>query len=707
MLEVNHDAGQFINSYWRSADLIMDLRNELNESFIQVLDPPPDFDPQAFLWKFRQQLVVDRNNLQSTALSKEQVDTIDGQLDALEKSLSQTLLSDQEPAAHLQQARTLVKPLAARARREGKPGLLADLNVAAGLLSETVASHDLCKAEDYARIRSRLQRDAGHTLPAASLADYDKAAQAVLAAEERRQESLADFQKVRRIAQQTLLSVENHFENRVIAPQEARVMKLIGSALTVLAAVLLAGVFIALVVGTLLARSISLPLERTVAMVRGLERGDLEMRLNMGREDEIGQMANALDAFAETLHSTFVALWNTIGQQQQTASQLQQSEERHRQLAQEFEAVLEGIPDSLALLGADQRVLWANRGAAQQARRPLGSLKGVTCRELSGGEPVEDDGCLVERCLEGGQYVDDVVPLKDGRTLGIKAFPLQDANGRVCRVIRLASDMTERVNLRKELERSSRLAALGELSAGVAHEINNPNALTLLNLPILIQVFEGGLPILEEYARAHGEFRLAKLSIAELRREIPDMLEETLEGAKRIQRIVEDLKDFVRTEERGSFEPFDLNEVIRAAGRLLGGVLRSSTDHFQLELGEALPPCLGRPGRIEQVVLNLLQNACQALPDRDHGITLTTSLDPKTQFLKVTVTDQGRGIDEATLPRITDPFFTTRRTTGGTGLGLSVSARIVQEHGGRLDFSSSPGEGTTVQVLLPTTRKCE
>lgn len=705
MLEVNQSTSRFIHNYWRSADQFMDMRNYLNETFFEVLEPPPGFDPQTFLWNFRQKLVAARNDLQTSSLSGDQVDSINAQLDILEHSLSQVLQLAEEPAVRLRAAQARLGPLVASARRAGQAGLQADLNEAGSVLEDAVSSHDLCRGENYSRLHLRLKREAAGVLSAASLAAFDRAAEEIFAAEARRQQSLVDFQKVRRTAQQKFREIEDYFEDQVIAPQETHVMNLIGSALNVLAGVLLVGVFISLAVGTWMGRNLSRPFERIVATIRALESGDLDRRLHLDRRDEIGQMANALDTFADTLQSTFLALATTIGLQQQTASRLRESEHQHRQLAQEFEVVLEGIPDSLALLGPDLRVVWANRGAALQAGRPAGALKGLTCHDLVGGEMGFEEECVVERCFAEGTYADGTLKLADGRTLGVKAFPIRDQQQRVWRVIRLASDMTERIQMRRELERSSRLAALGELAAGVAHEINNPNALTLLNLPILTQVFADLGPILDDLKRNGKEIHLANLTLDELRREIPVMLNESLEGARRIQRIVEDLKNFVRSEDRGSFEPFDLNTIVEAACRLLGVILRQSTDHFRLDLGEGLPPCLGRPQRLEQVVINLLQNACQALTARDQEVSLTTVFDPVSRFLVLTVADQGKGVDESLLPRLTDPFFTTRRNSGGTGLGLSISARIVQEHGGKLEFSSRIGGGTTVKLFLPTAPK--
>jgi polar amino acid transport system substrate-binding protein len=145
----------------------------------------------------------------------------------------------------------------------------------------------------------------------------------------------------------------------------------------------------------------------------------------------------------------------------------------------------------------------------------------------------------------------------------------------------------------------------------------------------------------------------------------------------------------------------DLNAVIRAAARLLDARIRKATRRFELALAEPLPSIRGNAQRIEQIVVNLILNACEALPDAQRAVRVATEPDRQAGVIRVTVQDEGTGISPENLARLTDPFFTTKRDQGGTGLGLSVSATIVKEHGGTLEFRSSPGAGTTVVLTLP------
>jgi polar amino acid transport system substrate-binding protein len=252
-----------------------------------------------------------------------------------------------------------------------------------------------------------------------------------------------------------------------------------------------------------------------------------------------------------------------------------------------------------------------------------------------------------------------------------------------------------------QLVQADKMASLGVLVAGVAHEINNPNGLILLNLPRFEETFRRSLPILEEYYRENGDFSLGRHNFSRLRDELPLMLADTQDAAKRIKLIVSELKDFARPDRADLTEVLDFNTVVQAAVRLVENAIVKSSHLLSACYGEALPPIRGNGQRVEQVVVNLLLNACQALEGNGKRIVIATSFDRDRGAVLLTVRDEGRGVAAQDLPRLTDPFFTTKREEGGTGLGLSVSAGIVKEHGGSLSFDSLPGEGTTVTLELP------
>ena len=253
----------------------------------------------------------------------------------------------------------------------------------------------------------------------------------------------------------------------------------------------------------------------------------------------------------------------------------------------------------------------------------------------------------------------------------------------------------------EQLLQAAKMAAVGVLASGVAHEINNPNGLILMDLKLLSDVLEDAAPILEAHEARHGDFTLGNLRYSKLKEALPRVMIEALDASRRVKRIVEDLKDFGRKEDPGLKSSLSLNDVLRTSIRLVENLLRKSTSRLTIDCAEELPIVRGNPHRMEQVVVNLIMNACQALPDRDKGISLRTFVDESRGAICLEVRDEGIGIPPEHLAHITDPFFTTKREMEGTGLGLAVSLSIVKEHGGTLSFESMPGISTVARIYLP------
>jgi PAS domain S-box-containing protein len=272
----------------------------------------------------------------------------------------------------------------------------------------------------------------------------------------------------------------------------------------------------------------------------------------------------------------------------------------------------------------------------------------------------------------------------------------------------IARDVTERKQAEEQLRhheqqmmQASKMVALGTLVSSVAHEINNPNNFIMLNAPLLLEAWESSKPILEEYYEKNGDFIIGGLKYTEMREMIPVLFSGILDGSRRIKEIVEDLRDFVRRDASDMTQSVDLNAVIKSAITLLSNMIMKSTQKFSIEYASDLPRLRGNFQRFEQVIINLIQNACQALPDSQRGISVSTSYDEKKRSILISIQDEGMGIPPKALPHIMEPFFTTKRDSGGLGLGLSISSRIVKEHGGTLTFTSQPGKGTTAEIILP------
>lgn len=250
-----------------------------------------------------------------------------------------------------------------------------------------------------------------------------------------------------------------------------------------------------------------------------------------------------------------------------------------------------------------------------------------------------------------------------------------------------------------DLVTSARMASIGQLSSGLAHELNNPLNFVYGNLSHLETYLADIRKVLDQYASEGDSEAVTKLK-ADLQFDyLLDDLQKALQscrnGAERCRRLIRDLRTFAKGEEIGA-QPMDINEGLETA---LALILRPFSSRLSVvrEFG-SLPPFIGIPGEINQVFVNLLTNACQAIPAKGE-IRLATRFEDG-RFV-VEVADSGVGIPVSDLPRIFDPFFTTRKVGEGKGLGLSISYGIVSKHGGRISVESEIEKGTTFRVEFP------
>jgi signal transduction histidine kinase len=245
------------------------------------------------------------------------------------------------------------------------------------------------------------------------------------------------------------------------------------------------------------------------------------------------------------------------------------------------------------------------------------------------------------------------------------------------------------------------MTSLGLLVAGVAHEINNPNNFIMANSQLLERVWQDALKVLREYYREHGDFQIGGISFSEMNEDSSRLFAGILDGSRRINEIVNNLKGFARKDRHSTEHGVEVNRVVTAAITILHHQLMKHTDNLHHDLTAEIPPVNGSSQQLEQVVINLLMNACEALPHRQSGIWVTTGYDPGDGQVTIIIRDEGFGMPGQVSSRMMEPFFTTRLDRGGTGLGLFISQSIVKEHDGTLEFTSEPGKGTTFIVKIP------
>ncbi|HAD04353.1 MAG: hypothetical protein A2091_13810 [Desulfuromonadales bacterium GWD2_61_12] len=500
------------------------------------------------------------------------------------------------------------------------------------------------------------------------------------------------------------------YAQRVVYPTGEQVATGLQTISNLLLTSLALGGVAALGVGIILARRISAPLEHAAKILVRLEGGDLDARVEPSGAAEIDTLGRAVNSLAVSLQRSLIDLHETV-------KTLGISEERYRTLAEqrlELERIINASPTVAFLCRVEvgYPAQFVSQNISQFHYRPEEFLSGArNILQLASSEDLPRlEQAIGERLAQADCHdftLEYRIVTGNGETRSVDArlFLHRAADGTATHLQGVLLDITEKLRLREQAAQATRLASLGELAAGVAHEINNPNATILLNAALLKDVGEGTLRLLDELWQRQPRLSIGKLSYARLRDELPRLHEEVVASAERIRRIVEDLKEFTRFTPAELRRPVNLNDIAQTAVRLTANTLKRSTDQFVNELDDALPVFPGHAQQLEQVVVNLLLNACQALANRHDSITLRTVWRRDEGALALEVIDQGRGISPQHLPHVIDPFFTTRREQGGTGLGLSVSARIVQEHHGRIEIESAPGTGTTVRVVFPLARQ--
>jgi signal transduction histidine kinase len=325
------------------------------------------------------------------------------------------------------------------------------------------------------------------------------------------------------------------------------------------------------------------------------------------------------------------------------------------------------------------------------------------------------------------------------RVLHTQKIPICDDGGKPSFLLGISEDITQRTAAEEQLRQQNvllqklaeseraanealrkaqtqmveteKLAAIGMLVAGVAHEINNPLAFVTNNVAVLQRDLAALWQILELYRAAEPTIAVGnaeimhkitvladRIDLSYILKSIPEMMTRSREGLKRIQQIVSDLRDFARHESASEVQPgVDINAGIASTLNIVRGRAQRNQIQIVSDLGQ-LPAITCQQARINQVVLNLVANAIDACSEKG---TVTVRTRAVADGIEIDVRDNGVGIPPNIRDKIFDPFFTTKPQGHGTGLGLSVSHGIVAAHGGQIEVESEPGEGSTFRVRLP------
>jgi PAS domain S-box-containing protein len=388
--------------------------------------------------------------------------------------------------------------------------------------------------------------------------------------------------------------------------------------------------------------------------------------------------------------------------------ELQESRERYRFLVENAPLGIGSMDPTGALVDANPMLL-----------RLIGLEQGIAETNVLTYQPLVKAGFAshFRQCLNTGMSVvsENRYMSGSGNNLWLRYYlnPIRDDAEELIGVLTIFEDLTEEKRLRQESEyrqqqiiQADKLASLGEVVAGVAHEVNNPNSFIAYNLPMLEETWDLFVPILEDYARTNPKAAPKGLTFDELFDDMRDIIEAIRTGSSRINAVVSSLKDYVRLDDGHDFKDVQVNDVINKALIIVGAQVRKSAANVEIDLAPDLPLIPGRFQKLEQVVTNLVVNAANSIPNKNEGrLCIRTRFCEHLNSIAIMVEDNGSGMSAPVLNRVFEPFFTSRRETGGTGLGLSVSLKLIQEHNGTIGVLSREGIGSRFTVFLPLNQK--
>jgi two-component system NtrC family sensor kinase len=452
---------------------------------------------------------------------------------------------------------------------------------------------------------------------------------------------------------------------------------------------------------------------------------DLVRTAGLPREEEEGYL-RYIERFFDRNEVAVCVSWTAESVSGQFAEYRREHDELSRvynlvaTAKQEWEGTIDRVDDMLFLADTDRRIRRCNRKFREFVGRPYAEILGQPFDRLlteagvgvepSFERPVE---CLHERT--GKWFVVSHYPFRDVSGVETKGsiVTIHDSTE-----LKKAAEELTRKNLRLNealaaLKRSQakvlhqeKMASIGQLAAGVAHEINNPIGFINSNLTTLAKYLSrlsGFLAVQAECIAAGAppeqvesvRQQQARLKIDYILKDLEDLVRESLEGAERVRSIVADLKTFSRLDESG-YKKADLNECLRSTINIVWNEIKYKAT-LKKELGE-IPQTRCYPQQMNQVFMNLLVNAAHAIEQQ--GVITVRSWE-EDGYVCISVADTGQGIPEANLNRIFEPFFTTKEVGKGTGLGLSITYDIVKKHNGEITVRSEPGKGTEFTVRIP------
>jgi PAS domain S-box-containing protein len=425
-----------------------------------------------------------------------------------------------------------------------------------------------------------------------------------------------------------------------------------------------------ILVSILIRKFVINPVKKTIDVIEEVTRGgggiSRTRRAEVISDDEIGYLSKAFNTMLDMLE-----------RREAENSLLLSKIEKSRS---EWVTTFDSIHDLISIHDKDFNIVRVNKALADKFGCAPRELIGRKCHVLFHRENVPHDGCPHQKTLYGGkQEAAEIENVCIEGNFKVTTFPIFNDEGAVTATVHIARDVTQEKIMEHRLMHSEKMASLGNLVAGIAHELNNP-----------LMGIMGFSQLLMETA---GEKKVE---------EIKDRLDRIFKESIRASKIVQNLLTFARAEKpERTF--CSINEILRDTLALRGYSLKTNNIEVVERLAEGLPGTMVDYYQIQQVFVNIIVNAVDAMVAHNKGgcLEMSTVLGSDGQGIHIVFTDNGPGVPKDVINNVFDPFFTTKEVGKGTGLGLSISHGIISEHGGRIEMKSLKGAGTIVTIELP------
>ncbi len=373
-----------------------------------------------------------------------------------------------------------------------------------------------------------------------------------------------------------------------------------------------------------------------------------------------------------------------------------------------LQTAVENAAESFEITDARGNIQYVNPAFERITGYSLKELLGKNPRILSSGKHGREFyRSMWGDLTQGRVWKGTLINRKKDGTLFEEAatiLSVKNSMGRTTHYVAVKRDITANLSLERQLFQAQKMEALGTLVAGLTHEINNPVNSIMLSAPTIKKVWMDLQPDLTKCATGNPDKKYGGLTVDFLNENMAILISDIELAADRISRLIHDLKNYAKITDQVERKKISINDAVENALRLSQTTIRKAGIFLKTALGEGLPSINGNLQNIEQIVMNLILNAVDAIKEtgKDEGtIRVATKLEKRKGMLAISISDNGMGIDPSISGQVFDPFFSSKQSRGGTGLGLSVTYNLVKAHDGEITFESEPGKGTTFYVRFP------